>query len=399
MQRVQSSALVRDVNRTAVLAMLGRSGPLSRADLARHLRLSPPTVTAITRDLLADGLVTELEDSVSRGGRPARLLGIVAHAGHALGVKIARDHLTIVTVQLDGTITNRDHVEFDAHAPNPIERLADHLHPRVQHGTEPLLGVGLGLPGAVHTRHGLVDSPTLGWKAAPVTARLEERLSVPVLADNDVNTVALAERLYGRGRDYDDFLAVTIGRGVGLAIVLGGEIYRGIHGSAGEFGHLPVVADGRQCGCGNQGCLEAYVADPALVDAAVHSGILTAGDTVETLTSKADTDQRAADLFATAGATLGRAVAGLVNIFDPGAVLMIGEGLRAWTHLEPEFSRSLERHSFPTMRGVPVEVDSWDDDSWALGAAALVLAQPFVDRAGDAPVRDSVRSRLAGRTS
>src|SRR5207245_10293540 len=128
-----------------------------------------------------------------------------------------------------------------------------------------------------------LDSPLLGWRNVPVSHLLQEDLGLPVYVDNDVNTLAVSERLYGRGRDAEHFFTVTIGRGVGLGIVAGGDIYRGFRAGAGEFGHTSAIGSDVLCSCGKRGCLETLVADPALVAQCRHARLLRRTDGIATL--------------------------------------------------------------------------------------------------------------------
>ena len=383
-----------DLTRSAVLAALGTSGPLSRTDIARILGVSPATVTQVVKDLLARGLVAEVEHRPSRGGRPAVMLGLVGSAGRALGAKVAADHVAVVDVRLDGQVRQSWEWSFDAMAPDAPDRLVDLLRPLVESGTTdtsggatatdavpPILGVGICVPGAVDDQEtGAVDAPTLGWQRLPLGARLRAALPVPVLVENDVNALAVAERLYGRGREHRNFLVVTIGRGVGAGLVVDGSVYRGTNGGAGEFGHFPVRAEGPRCSCGNTGCLEAAVGQEALLRAARDAGL----------------DAPDAAIFAAAGELFGRGVAGLINVLDPEVVIVLGEGTRAWDHWRPGFEPSLRAHLMPSRRGVPVVVESWDDTSWALGAAALVLATPYDAAGATGGQGELVRARLGG---
>jgi predicted NBD/HSP70 family sugar kinase len=391
-----STALIRDLNRTAIVTMIGRQGPIARAEIARRLALSPATVSAVTRGLIAEGLVREVDRVQSRGGRPSILLDLIPSAAHALGVKIAPDHLVGVRVDLEAHVLERFEHPFDQGTPDAVAQLVEILRPHVlAQSSSLLLGIGLGVPGVVGEA-GVVDSPLLGWRGFPITERLQDELAVPVLVDNDVNTLAIAERLYGSGRDVDDFLTVTIGRGVGLGIVLRGDVYRGTSGGAGEFGHVSVADDGPLCSCGNRGCLEAIVADPALVARAIERGLLHDGDDVDRLRGLADDGNAVARLiYAEAGAVLGRAVASLVNLFDPRLVLLSGEGTQAWPHLSVAFDRALRRSVFSPLESIAVEVDPWDDAKWACGAAALVLRATFVASLYERQPDDSVRARLA----
>lgn len=411
-----------DLTRSAVLAALGTSGPLSRTDIARMLGVSPATVTQVVKDLLTRGLVAEVEHRPSRGGRPAVLLGLVGSAGRALGAKVAADHVAVVDVRLDGQVRQSWDYPFDAMAADAPDRLVDLLRPLVEassdphiHGAgggaptpsattagadaaAPILGVGICVPGAVDDQEaGAVDAPTLGWQRLALGARLRSALPVPVLVENDVNALAVAERLYGRGRDHRNFLVVTIGRGVGAGLVVDGSVYRGTNGGAGEFGHFPVQAGGPRCSCGNAGCLEASVGQEALLRAAQRAGLTEPGASLADLQQLADAGSNTVrTIFADAGEMFGRGVAGLINVMDPEIVIVLGEGTRAWEHWRPGFEPSLRAHLMPSRRGVPVAVESWDDTSWALGAAALVLATPYDAAGATGGQGELVRARLGG---
>jgi predicted NBD/HSP70 family sugar kinase len=396
-----SPGLIRDLNRSAVLRLIGSQGPVARVEIARRLSLSAATVTEVTRDLVADGLVRVVDQAASSGGRPPILLGLVAEAAHALGVKIAPDRVAIVEVNLDGEILRRIETPFDALGAGALGGLIDLLKSTIDSAGARLLGVGLGVPGTVDAQSGVVDAPILGWRSIPLGQTLHDELGLPVLVDNDVNTLAVAERLYGRGRNAENFVTVTIGRGVGLGIIVGGDLYRGARGGAGEFGHVPVVEDGPLCECGMHGCLEALVSDPALVGQAVRIGIVDSGDSIqagiERLRRLADDGHpEARRIYATAGATLGRAVAGLVNVLSPQVVILSGEGARAWMHVATTFTSSFRAATFPSLRGVELEVDPWDDAKWARGAAALVLRATFAAPLYERQIEDSVRARLNG---
>lgn len=393
-----SPGLIRDLNRSAVLGLIGEA-PIARVEIARQLHLSQATVTEVTRELVDTGLVEVVNQGPSSGGRPPLLLGIVAGAAQALGVKISADHLALVRVSLDGEILATDSQPFDPHDDRALDVIAGSLATLVPKGGQAkLLGIGLGVPGLVDG-HGNVEAPIFGWHDFALGPTLRERLRVPILIDNDVNTLAVAERLYGRGRGVDHFLTVTIGRGVGLGIIIGGDVYRGWLGGAGEFGHVSVTVGGPLCECGKHGCLEALVADPALILQAVEGGLDLPGGApatqVAALRGFAERgDQRALSIYTEAGATFGRAVAGLVNVLNPQLIVISGEGTLAWPYLAEAFEESLRQAAFPPLRDAVVEVDPWDDAKWARGAAALVLRATFAAPLYERHFEDAVRDRL-----
>lgn len=368
-----------DLVPAAVLGLLGRRGPSSRADLARLLSVSPATVTQATKGLLSRGLVAELEDEPSRGGRPAKLLGLVREAASAIGAKVTADHIATVRVSLDGTVEEHQTTPFDPSAADALDRLAEVLLGVIASHPGNLLGVGIGIPGAVDTQaSGVVSAPTLGWSDVPVGDFLRAALGVPVLLDNDVNTLAAAERLYGVGQHTASYLAITIGRGVGCGVVVDGAIYRGAGGGAGEIGHIPIVDDGPVCDCGATGCLEAMIGEQALLRAGVEAGVIADGDTIDALAAAADDEDPAAcAIFGRAGRLLGRALAGVAHTLDPSLVVIQGEGVLAWRHWRAEFDTAFRRQLMPSRRSLRYQINAWSEEQWSRGAASLVLAAPF----------------------
>jgi len=376
-----SKSLIRQLNRSAVLNLIKTEGPIARVEIARRLNLSAAAVTSIAGELEELRLIRSVAQAPSTGGRPATLLALNPEAACVIGIKLTVDHLAAVVVDLEGSVLAKGTRELPEHGfEHVIDALAE-LVSGLRHaaGQRSLLGVGIGMPGVVDGARGLcVDSPILGWHDAPVGDRLSERLSMPVLIDNDVNTLAVAEQLYGHGRNAESFVTITLGRGVGCGIVMGGQLWRGRRGGAGEFGHVPIDPDGPACECGRHGCLEVYVGDPALVRTARQAGAIGAEQDIMELTEAADAGQPGArSLFAEAGERLGTALAGLVNTLSPDLVIVSGEGMRARRHVEPALRQALERSVFPPLAGVPLVIDPWDDAKWARGAAALVLENFF----------------------
>lgn len=391
-----SSTARGDLVASAVLGLLGTRGPSSRAEIARALDVSPATVTQVTKDLIARGLVTELDHAPSRGGRPGRRLGLVEDAGGVIGAKVTADHVAIVDVDLDGTVRSSTSHPFDPNAPDALDALGHILGTAVDDHSGPLLGIGVGIPGAVDAQaSGVVEAPTLGWSDARVGPVLRAALGVPVLVENDVNTLAVAERLYGTGRRHGTYLVVTIGRGIGCGIVVDGALYRGSGGGAGEIGHIPVEPDGALCGCGARGCLEALIGEDALVRQALERGVVGPRGTATGLHQAADRgDEAARAIYHQAGSHLGRTLAGVVHTVDPEVIVLLGEGIGAWPHWEAGFERSLRAALLPARRGIPFVVETWAEDRWAMGAAALVLATPFDADGVSGEQGNLVRARL-----
>lgn len=362
-----------DLVRTEILAMLG-SEPLNRSQIAARLGLGAATVTEHTRRLIELGYLRELAPQVTGRGRPRVPLEVRPDAAYTLGLRVHHTHLVGVLMRLNGSEVRRFTLPFDPLA-GPVDRLTEVCAEVLgEPGTgDRVRGIGLAVPGVIDPAKGVVRlSPHLGWSDLPLGPALAERLPVPVLLDNDTRASTTAELLFGTGRDHDDFLVLAVGGGVGMGIVLGRRVHRGPDGVAGEFGHVPVDPSGPECVCGRRGCVETYAADYALA-AQAHARGLT-GDVVPV----AELHRLAAadapgirELMAEAGATLGRAAAGVVNVLAVRALTVIGESHVLWPYLEPGFRPAVEGG---VLSGLEITVRPWDDSAHARGAASLVLA-------------------------
>jgi len=395
---VESNGDRSGLTRTAILAFLGQRGPASRATIARELDLSAATVSQVTKQFIHQGIVKPLEFVPSGGGRPGQLLGLVSEAGHAVGVKLAADHLVLVDVRLDGRVVSTRTEAFDALAEDALGGLVTSIARMLRRGRSHTLGVGVAVPGTVERPDvGVVDAEVLGWVKKPLGSALRDALGVPVLVENNVRALAVAERLYGRGRTRDSFVIITIGRGVGFASVADGKLQRGSRGGAGELGHIVVEANGAQCACGRHGCLEAYVGEAGLLLAARSAGVLGPRQGLSKLVELADAGHvKAQRVFALAAQRLALAAGPALVALEPELLIVCGEGSSSWRHWERAFRSTLAALAPPPVAKLTVEVDEWDDSSWARGAGAIVVATPFDQHALAGTYRPQVLARLRG---
>jgi len=378
-----------------VFRAIATSGPLSRAQLARDLGLSGPTLTQSTKYLIERGLICELEQTPSTGGRPATLLGIVASAGQVIGVKLAADHLVGVCVNLESEILWKFEEPFNSRGQEAVLALETLLKKHSKRVTGQLLGIGIGVPGVVvPSDSATANSAMLQWSNLDVGGYLSKQLSTPVLLENDVNTLAITESLYGRGRDASNFLTLTVGRGIGLGIVINGELYAGSQG-AGEIGHVTSAKNGFMCECGKRGCLETIASDPAILKMAIDQGLLNKKQSINDLWDLARKDTKVAHkFFKPAAEALGLALSNVVNIFGPELILVSGEGSEGWDIWGKWLQQSLSENVVPTLNNYELEIDPWDDAKWALGASAIVLRASLGRNQFQSPALEEVRNRL-----
>src|SRR5690625_171407 len=216
--------LMRARNQREVFEEVHRLGQVSRAEIAANLHLSPATVTNITSDLIARGLLFEAREAEGGGvGRRAILLEVNYDHGEVAGAKLSNAGITCAVTNLNAEVKRTGFRELRSTEPAVVVEAVAGLLEEMEVGD--LAALGISLPGTVDQDGNRVTySPLLGWQDVPVAQLLEERLTVPVTVENDVNALAMGEAWFGYGRGHDSFLVVTLGRGVGLGIVLDGQI-------------------------------------------------------------------------------------------------------------------------------------------------------------------------------
>ncbi len=373
---------LKELNRSTILNVIKSHGPIARADIARQTQISPAAVTHQTAALIEDGLIFEKQEGDSRGGRRPILLALNATGTYVVGVKLAETQATLALTDLNAEVVSRDTIELSNRDPISV---SDQLAAAINHLLDcshidhrRMLGVGVGMAGIVDSVNGICRmSPYNGWHDVPFAELLEDRLDYPVILGNDVNTLTLVEKLYGPGQHVNDLLVVTLGRGVGLGMVLNGKMYRGARGSGGEFGHTTVDPQGVICQCGKRGCLETYVADPWLLRRAAMNGLTAA--TIEDLLAYARAgDAVALHVYEAAGQVLGQGIANLINLLNPGLIIVSGEGVRAGDFVFPVMREAIKKHTFGQLgEDVVLRIEAVSDDTWARGAAGLVLNEVF----------------------
>jgi glucokinase-like ROK family protein len=378
-----------------LLRLLRDDGPRSRAELGDAVDLSRSRLAVEIERLSQLELVETAGLAASRGGRRSSMVQITRHT-RFLGIDIGATSIDVAVT--DGELRRLSHEAepIDVRqGPEIVVRRTLELvgKLRADDVSPGFVGAGVGLPGPVSFREGMPVSPPImaGWNRFPVRDTLSAELGCPVLVDNDVNIMALGERHDGLAKSVDDFLFVKIGTGIGCGIVVGGEVYRGVSGSAGDIGHIRVDDDGPICMCGNTGCLEAFFGGAALArDALIaarserseelarllaRKGTLTA---VDVAAAAAAGDPVALGMIRDGGQRVGQILAGLVSFFNPGLVV-IGGGVAGIGHvLLAEIRGVVYRRSLPLATGnLPIVLSELGGEAGVVGAARLISDHVF----------------------
>ena len=380
-----TSGGVRELNRIRVVDALRREGTASRSELARLTGVSRTTIASAVADLQARGLVVETtaddQGPATQGrGRPPVLLRLASSAGAAVGIDFGHRHLRVAVADLSSTVLAERSMELDVgHEAGRALDVAAELVCEVlaEADVDPLfvIGAGMGVPAPIDRRNGTVGSSTIlpGWVGLRAGPELTQRLDTHVEVDNDANLGALAEVTFGVGRGLRDVVYVRLYSGIGAGLVLGGRLYHGSTGLAGEIGHVQVRVDGVVCRCGNRGCLETIASTGALLAVLrpAHGDDLTLAGMLRLV---AKGDPGATRVVADAGRAIGRVLADLCNNLNPEAIIVGGELSATGEPLLRGIRDSVDRHAQPgAARAVQVLPGVLGERAEVLGALALVV--------------------------
>ena len=379
----------------SVLRLIWREQEISRAEIARRTGLARSTVSELVADLVQSGLVIEVGPGPSRGGRRPIVLRFEDTARLILGVEMGAAHVAVALTDLRGRVLawrERPHqVRNDPTGTRSlILELADACLASVRGSRKRLLGIGVAVPSPVDPRQPdrLSEIVLPAWGGQSGLAEVLARYQVPWFVDNDANLGALAEGWWGAGRGVNDFAYVKVATGVGSGHVIGGEIYRGATGVAGEIGHMAVDPLGPQCICGLRGCLATLVGAQALVERAralrtahPESSLATTEPTIAAIEDAALTgDPLALALAHDAAQHLGVALVGMLNLMNPARVIL-GGGLARLGELLLEPIRETVRGRTLVSAGAAAEIRTSElgPQAVAIGAATLVLTAALAD--------------------
>jgi predicted NBD/HSP70 family sugar kinase len=246
-------------NRDLVLRTIFSHDSISRAEVARLTNLTRTTVSDVVNGLLAEGLVEEVGRGESIGGKSPILLGVVADSRYMIGLNLAQDKFIGAIVNLRGEIRETAEAPVqDNNGEKALDLVFQLIDQLSKKEIEPIVGIGVGTPGLVNTREGVVVSAVnLDWQNLPLGPLLEKQFKIPVSVLNDSQATAIGEFVYGGEHSSDEnLIVVNVKHGIGSGILINGRLFQGDGGGAGEIGHVVVREDGELCRCGKRGCLE-----------------------------------------------------------------------------------------------------------------------------------------------
>jgi predicted NBD/HSP70 family sugar kinase len=369
-----SATALRLANQRRVLSALlaHGTGTFTQSDLARETGLAAGTVSSIVRELAAHEIVS----TVPGAGRRGTTVRLGRGAGLAAGIDFGHRHLAVALGDMTGEVLGESRERIDASLTHEVglERAAsllDRLLAELGADRSDVRTIGLGLPAPITDDVVLTSAILPAWEGVHVRRAAAEALGSVVYVENDANLGALAEHRRGLGRGHDNVVFVKVSSGVGAGLILGGSIFRGTNGTAGEIGHLTLDDQGPLCRCGSRGCLEAYAATGTTLGLLAEQ--LPGAGIDEVIAAAKAGNGSALRVFEDAGLHLGWGLAAVTNLVNPGIILVGGDMSHAGDLLLDSARLGLRRHVLSGAAATPVMVASLGDRASMIGALVLAI--------------------------
>lgn len=377
--------LVKQLNGAVVYRLIDQQGPISRIQISELSQLAPASVTKITRQLLERGLIREVNQQVSTGGRRAVSITTENRRFHTVAVRLGRDDATITLYDLSGNpLLERQYLLPERTQKTLEYALFNYIRQFIrlsQRKLRELIAIAVTLPGLIEPKNGVVHyMPHISVDNWSLAKNIQKCFNVTSFVGHDIRSMALAEHYFGATRDCEDSILVRLHRGTGAGIIVNNQIFLGSNGNVGEIGHIQVDPLGERCYCGNFGCLETIASNSAIENRArqlLRQGYiskLTPDDCHIDAICKAARrgDLLASELIEHVGRYLGKGIAIIINLFNPQKIVISGEIINAEKTLFSAIQRAINTQALKNFRqNVPIVISELDQHS-AIAAFALV---------------------------
>ena len=385
----------REINRRIVLNVIREHQPISRADLARHLNITRGVVSTLVQELIAQGVIYEGATGEAARGRKPTFLHIRTGDRLAIAVDVRFTKTYLMLCDFSGRQLALEAHDTIFDVPEFIKDLSTRIRRILKtHGAKATCeGIGVVIPGMVDQRTGLIlNAPALGWRGVEIRDKLAAATGLPVQIENSGRACALAQLWLGRDEATgpNSFVFISVSDGLGVGMVVNGELVRGHDHIAGEFGHIPLSLDGPRCMCGSSGCWEAYISNLATLSRYFGwnlfklspNSLRDAGNssfTVLDLVARARAgDAKALGAIQATARFLGLGLGSIVNTVNPDCIYMAGEITTAWDLMEDTVRQALaERTLTESAARTPLRLSTTQESPRLSGAAALIAAPSF----------------------
>lgn len=398
-----SFQLMKSMNRSLILNIIREKGPISRAEIAKLTKLTPPTVSNLVKELLQAEIIIEQRLGESSGGRKPTMLTLNSEMFHVIGLDIGSHDLKIILTTITGEIFKKMVVPIPEEITNDLllQLMVEAIRSLTQADDiddSKIIGIGVGMHGIVDVEKGIsILAPNLNLKNIPIKAVLEKEFNMIVKVENDARAMGLGELWFGQGAGVSSFVSINIGRGIGAGIVMNGKLYHGSHCISGEIGHMVIDLNGPKCTCGNYGCLQTFASGPSIVENVKkelrlgHDSLLErSGQDFEKITGEMvyeaalQKDPLSINALNQAGHYLGVGITNLIHIINPERIILGGGVLNAKEFIFESILKTVRQRALTDLaKQTEIIISKFGDDATAIGAVALILVEIFAGRGAE----------------
>lgn len=372
--------LVKQINKTLVLEKVMNEAPISRAYIAKELGLNKGTVSSLVSELIDEHLVFETGPGESSGGRRPVMLTFNKDAGYAIGVDLGVNYILSILTDLKGNVVREiyQHItntEYE-HVFSIIKKSINDLIESAPDSPYGIIGIGIGVPGIVNNQGEILIAPNLHWENIQLKQQIEKTFNLPVVIENEANAGAYGEKLFGAGKDFNNMIYVSAGIGIGVGIIIDGELYTGNNGYSGEMGHTIIMVDGKKCSCGSVGCWELYASEKALLEHVKEKHIINSEClTIEMLIEEAEAGNDAIiEVFKEIGKYLSVGINNIIKTFNPQQVIIGNRMAMLQKWIEVPIQEFIQKHCKQFLQeDLSVEFSALKKHSVPVGVSALSI--------------------------
>ncbi|WP_432402096.1 ROK family transcriptional regulator [Wukongibacter sp. M2B1] len=370
---------IKQNNLKMILDIIKDKRSISRAEMVKMTNMSPTSVSRIVGSLIDLGLVKETEASSSGVGRKAILLDLDLESVMTIGVYINKHIINVGIVNFGGEILYQDKIKLNSKDIYPeaiISKACSIIKQTIKDSKidcSKIIGIGVSLPGIIDSKKGtVIFSASLSWENVNIAKAIENKLNIKTIVDNDVKLEALAESLYGVGKNSGKTALVNFGRGVGSALIIDGEIFRGVTNIAGEIGHITIDPNGILCECGRRGCLQTFIVEDNLIEEA--NKVKEIVDIKEIFEASHNGENWAVSILERAVTYMCITINNIVCMYNPDTIVLSGSLIEAYPEILKAVEEKCKTLIWSPLRGTfKILYSKLKSESDIIGPATLAL--------------------------
>ena len=375
---------MKSVNKSIILNKIRTDAPISRAQIAKETKLTPPTVSSNVKELIDQGIVIESKLGESQGGRKPTMLLINNQGFYVVGVDAGPEMIECILTDLSGKVLKRTSSKLPLPLTNAqfLVILKDCIRDcitDISTTNKKIIGIGVAMHGVVDIESGTsLFAPILSLTNIPIKQELEKEFELEVKVENDARAMALGESWFGDYGKLTSMLVVNIGRGVGAGLIIDGKLYHGAQDIAGEVGHMTIDLNGEICECGNRGCLQTFTTGPAIAKRAMTSISLDTITAEEVYELAISGNEECVTILKETGRVIGIGLTNLIHIINPQKIVLGGGVTKAKELILPVILKTIEECALtPRAKQTEVTITKLGDDATLIGAVSLLLVDVF----------------------